>query len=78
MTKDNFEKAKTINYNITILQNDLVFLNKFINCDIELRLSFGLSGDIVIPPELRKEIITKVLDNYNKKIKKLEKEFEDL
>ena len=78
MTQDDFNKAKIINYNITILQNDLVFLNKFINCDIDFRLSFGIAGDIVVPSELRKEILIKISDNYNKKIEKLEKDFEDL
>ena len=78
MTKDNFEKAQTINYNITILKNDLVFLSKFINCDTDIRLSFGIAGDVMVPSELRKEIIIKISDNYKQKIEKLEKEFEDL
>ena len=79
MTKDNFDKAKTIRYNIVTIQKDLDFLSRVLNSrDIDFRLNFGISGEILVPTELRKKIIMSVKKNLIEKIKKLEKEFEDL
>lgn len=79
MTQDDFNKAKKINYNINSIKKDLDYLSNIINAgDIDFRLSFGIAGDVVVPSELRKEIIVKIADNYKQKIEKLEKEFEDL
>lgn len=79
MTLDDFNKAKNIYYNINYIKKDLDYLSNIINAgDIDFRLSFGIAGDVMVPSELRKEIIIKISDNYKQKIKKLEKEFEDL
>lgn len=79
MTRDDFNKGKTLLYNINTLKKELSFLSNIINADdIEFSLSFYISGDILVPTGLRKEILLKIEDNLRGRIEKLEKEFEDL
>lgn len=79
MTVDTLDKAKTIRYKIALLQKDVDFLYKFINSsDTDFGLNFGISGEILVPTELRKKILMSVEKNLIGKIKKLEKEFEEL
>lgn len=79
MTQDTLDKAKTIRYKTALIQNDIDFLYKFLNSsDIDFRLNFGISGEILVPTELRKKIIMSVKKNLIEKVKKLEKEFEEL
>lgn len=79
MTLDDFNKAKNIYYNINCIKKDLDYLYNIANLgNIEFRLSFDVTGDILVPTELRKEILIKIEDNLRGKIEKLEKEFEDL
>ena len=79
MTIDDFDKAKNIYYNINYIKKDLDYLSNIINFgNIDFRLSFDISGDILVPTELRKEILNKIKDNLRGKIEKLEKDFEDL
>lgn len=79
MTRDDFNKAKNIYYNINYIKKDLDYLSNIVNFgDIEFRLSFDIAGDILVPTELRKEILIKIEDNLRGRIEKLEKEFEDL
>ena len=79
MTLDDFDKAKKIYYNINYIKKDLDYLSNIVNLsDIDFRLSFDIAGDILVPIELRKEILIKIEDNLRGKIEKLEKEFEDL
>ena len=78
MTRDDFNKGKTLLYNIDILKKELSFLSNSINKEnILCELSIGLVS-LEIPNSIRKEIFSLITKDLKEEIYKLEKEFEDL
>ena len=78
MTRDDFNKGKTLLYNIDILKKDLYLLSNSINKEnISCELSIGLAS-LEIPNSIRKEIFSLITKKLKEEIYKLEKEFEDL
>lgn len=78
MTRDDFNKGKTILYNIDILKKELSFLSSNINKGNMLcELSIGL-GSLKIPNSISKKILSMITKYLKEEISKLEKEFKDL
>lgn len=78
MTIDNFNKGKTLLYNIDILEKDLLLLSNSVNKENMLcELSIDLLT-LKIPNRIKKEIFSLIEKDLKEEISKLEKEFKDL
>lgn len=79
MTKAEFDRAKSIEYDITSMQNTLKHLKAIFNENRPLHIvAFPSPHHCYIPDDVKSEIFNFINESYEKQLAEMEKEFSEL